>query len=136
MSDSFFDISRKKEIKATPEEAIRQKVVDWLLREKKVPAHLLETEFALRNIVPNNADRVDILVHNFRAGASVQEPWLLVECKRPGVDSPALLQVQINKYLRILTPKFIMLALGESAIFLALNADKKSYHRIENLADF
>lgn len=131
--DSFFDSSRKKFVAATPEEAVRQAVVSWLKDVQKVPGHLIETEFALRLFDPRNADRVDILVHDFREGANAKEPWLLVECKRPGVESPAALQVQVNKYLRILKPKFIMLSLGETAIFLKLDSQKKTYVRISAL---
>ena len=108
--DSYFDSSRKKLVAATPEEAVRQAVVSWLKDAVQVPGHLIETEFALRTFDPKNANRVDILVHDFREGANAKEPWLLVECKRPGVESPAALQVQVNKYLRVLKPKFIMLS--------------------------
>ena len=111
--DSFFDSSRKKFVAATPEEAVRQAVVSWLKDVQKVPGHLIETEFALRLFDPRNADRVDILVHDFREGANAKEPWLLVECKRPGVESPAALQVQVNKYLRILKPKFIIYSMPD-----------------------
>jgi len=131
--DSYFDSSRKKFVRATPEEAVRQAVVSWLKDVLNVPSHLIETEFALRLFDSRNADRVDILVHDFREGATAKEPWLLVECKRPGVESPAALQVQVNKYLRILKPKFIMLSLGESAIFLQLDPQRKTYIRIPKL---
>lgn len=131
--ESVFDPSRKKFIALTPEEAVRQRVVQWLMESLSVPLHLIETEFALKNIAPRNLDRVDILVHDFREGNSIQKPWLLVECKRPGVDSPAALQVQVNKYLKILTPKFVMLSLGDSNIFLELDHKSNSYRQIRML---
>ena len=135
--DSFFDSSRKKFVAATPEEAVRQAVVSWLKDVQKVPGHLIETEFALRLFDPRNAERVDILVHDFREGANAKEPWLLVECKRPGVESPAALQVQVNKYLRILKPKFIMLSLFSKfwALYyvLQISAEKCRY---TNYIDF
>lgn len=134
--DSYFDSSRKKFVAATPEEAVRQNVVSWLKDVVNVPDHLVETEFALRTFDSKNADRVDIIVHDFREGAKANEPWLLVECKRPGVESPAALQVQVNKYLRILKPKFIMLSLGDSAIFLGLDSAKKSYTRLSSLPKY
>jgi len=134
--DSYFDSSRKKFVAATPEEAVRQNVVSWLKDVVKVPGHLIETEFALRTFDSRNADRVDIIVHDFREGANAKEPWLLVECKRPGVESPAALQVQVNKYLRVLKPKFIMLSLGDSAIFLGLDSAKKSYTRLATLPEY
>ncbi len=130
---SVFDPSRKKLVALTPEEAVRQRVVQWLVETLGVPPHLVETEFALKNISPKNPNRVDILVHDFRERHGIDKPWLLVECKRPGVDSPSALQAQVNKYLQVLVPKFIMLSLGNSAIFLALDAGRSSYRQIPNL---
>ena len=136
MAKQFFDPSRKKDVAATPEEAVRQTVVDWLVREKNVPTHLIETEFALGTLERGNAGRVDILVHGFRNGNDARHPWLLVECKRPGASDPAALQVQVNRYLRVLSPDFILLALGENSIVLALSPDKKSYRRVESLPPY
>ncbi|PBC67285.1 type I restriction and modification enzyme subunit R-like protein [Fibrobacter sp. UWS1] len=136
VSRSVFDISRQKEVAATPEEEVRQQVVSWLIKEKKVPVHLIETEFALKALDPKNADRLDILVHHFRAGNPLNRPWLLVECKRPGVESPQALQAQVNKYLRILTPQFIMLALGNRAVFFSLSDDKKSFAPVSDIPEY
>ncbi len=130
---SVFDPSRKKFVSLTPEESVRQRVVQWLVETLGVPQHLVETEFALKNIAPKNPNRVDILVHDFREGQGIRNPWLLVECKRPGVDSPSALQAQVNKYLQVLTPKFIMLSLGNSAIFLALDSNSGSYRQLPSL---
>lgn len=134
--ENIFDPSRKKFVSLTPEEAVRQRVVQWLTKALSVPLHLVETEFALKNIAPGNSDRVDILVHDFREGNSVKRPWLLVECKRPGVDSPAALQAQVNKYLKVLTPKFIMLSLGDSNFFLELDSKSNSYRQIPTLPEY
>lgn len=131
--DCVFDPSRKKFVALTPEEAVRQRVVEWLTETLAVPRHLVETEFALKSIDKKNAGRVDILVHDFREGKNVRHPWLLVECKRPGVESPAELEAQVNRYLQVLTPKYIMLSLGDSALFLELSPESKSYRQISGL---
>lgn len=134
--DKFFDPSRKKLVAATPEESVRQSVVRWLTESIRVPSHLIETELALSSIEKGFPGRVDILVHDFREGAQIKSPWLLVECKRPGADSLQALEVQINRYLKLLSPRFIMLALGDRNIFLALDPAKKSYRAVENLPEF
>lgn len=134
--ESIFDPSRKKLVALTPEEAVRQRVVQWLVETLSVPLHLVETEFALKNIAQRNSDRVDILVHDFREGNDVKKPWLLVECKRPGVDSPAELQAQVNKYLKILTPKFIMLSIGDLSLFFELDSANHSYRQIRGLPEY
>ena len=81
----IYDPIRKKEVPLTPEEQVRQATVRFLLDVVKVPEHLIAVEFPLSAVEPKTADRVDIMVHNFRAGASLEKPWLLVECKAPGV---------------------------------------------------
>ena len=82
--DTLFDPIRKKEVPATPEEHVRQATVRYLIDVVKVPEHLIAVEFPLSSIDAKTADRVDIMVHNFRAGAPLAKPWLLVECKAPG----------------------------------------------------
>ncbi len=136
MQPKYFDPSRKKAVAATPEEAVRQNAVAYLTEALRVPPHLIETEFALCHIDGKASGRVDVIVHDFREGQSIERPWLLVECKRPGVESPEALVTQVNRYLKTLTPKFIMLALGENALFLEQLPDGKGYSRIRELPPY
>lgn len=136
MQQKYFDLSRKKAVAATPEEAVRQSVVAYLTGALQVPPHLIETEFALCHIDGKASGRVDVVVHDFREGRSIERPWLLVECKRPGVESPEALIAQVNRYLKILAPRFIMLALGENALFLEQLPDGKGYRRIRELPPY
>jgi hypothetical protein len=107
-----------------------------LLNEVKVPAHLITVEFALSMVDPKTDDRADIVVSNFREGATLDKPWLLVECKAPGEYTWEGLQVQLNKYLQVLTPKFVMLSLGDGERFFELDAATKRFVKIEKLPEF
>ena len=107
-----FDPIRRKSVAATPEEAVRQAVVRVLLEKKHVPRHLIEVEFPLSALARGTRDRVDLVVHEPRAG--LERPWLLVECKVPGEYTWEKLEAQLNRYLKHLSPKFILLALGET----------------------
>ena len=78
---TLYDPIRKKDVPDTPEERVRQATVQFLLNEVKVPAHLITVEFALSMVDPKTDDRADIVVSNFREGATLDKPWLLVECK-------------------------------------------------------
>ena len=129
--ETLFDPIRKKDVPATPEEHVRQETIRFLLEKVKVPAHLIAVEFGLCAIDPKTDDRVDIMVHNFREGAPLERPWLLVECKAPGEYTWEALQVQLNKYLRILTPNYVMLALGDAVRFFKL--DGKKFSKIDSL---
>jgi len=72
----IFDPNRRKYVKLTPEEWVRQNFVQYLIHEGKYPPGLIgiEVMFSLNKL----RRRVDILVHN-RAG----EPVMIVECKEP-----------------------------------------------------
>lgn len=76
----IFDPVRKKYVKLTPEEWVRQNFIQYLIREGNYPPGLLGVEvmFRLNNKLKK---RVDILVHN-RKG----EPVLIVECKAPVIN--------------------------------------------------
>jgi len=134
--DTLYDPIRKKDVPATPEEYVRQATVRYLLDVLKVPAHLIAVEFPLSLVEPRTDDRVDIMVHNFRAGASLDKPWLLVECKAPGEYTWPVLQQQLNKYLAVLTPNYVMLALGDAVRYFALDPKTRRFAKIETLPLF
>ena len=133
---TIYDPIRKKDVPDTPEERVRQATIRFLLEEVKVPAHLITVEFGLSSVDPKTDDRVDIVVHDFRNGNDQAKPWLLVECKAPGEYTWEALQVQLNKYLRILTPKYVMLSLGDGVRYFELDAATKRFVKIEKLPIF
>lgn len=104
--------------------------------EIKVPQNLIAVEFALSTVESSTDDRVDILVQDFKDGADLKHPWLLVECKAPGEYTWQALQVQLNKYLRVLTPKYVMLSLGDAVRYFALDAATKRFQKIDKLPAF
>jgi len=74
----IFDAIRRKYVRLTPEEWVRQHFIQYLINEGKYPSGLLGVEVLTRwNKLKR---RVDILVHN-RLG----QPVMLVECKAPDV---------------------------------------------------
>lgn len=133
---TLYDPIRGKDVPDTPEERVRQATIQFLLNEIKVPAHLITVEFGLCAIDPKTDDRVDIIVSNFREGATLDKPWLLVECKAPGEYTWEALQVQLNRYLKVLTPKFVMLALGDAVRYFERDDATGRFKKIEKLPDF
>ena len=133
---TLFDPIRKKDVPDTPEERVRQATVKFLIDEVKVPQNLIAVEFALSTVEPKTDDRVDILVQDFKSFGDLKHPWLLVECKAPGEYTWQALQVQLNKYLQILSPKYVMLSLGDAVRYFALDAATKRFQKIEKLPKF
>lgn len=136
MQQTIYDPIRKKDVPATPEEIVRQATIRFLLDVVKVPEHLMSVEFALGLIDPLSDERADIVVQNFREGASIDKPWLLVECKAPDEYTWEELQVQLNRYLKILTPKYIMLALGDATRYFVFDSASRSFRKVDSLPEY
>lgn len=132
----LYDPIRQKNLVATPEEDVRQHLVHWLLNTCKVPAQMMETEFALSQLQKGNRDRVDLLVHSFRTGGDVRSPWLLAECKRVGEVNWSDLEVQLNKYLRILRPRHVLLGIGYDWRILSQVATGSGYTSVAALPEY
>lgn len=73
-SEMIFDPLRKKFVKLTPEEWVRQHFIQYLIHEGKYPAGLMGVEIMFK--LNKLCKRADILIHN-RKG----EPVMIVECK-------------------------------------------------------
>ena len=90
-NEMILDPVRRKYVKLTPEEWVRQNFIQYLIQEGKYPARLLGIEVLFRL---NKLKRiVDILVHT-RTG----EPVLIVECKSPDVKIDEKVFEQIATY--------------------------------------
>jgi predicted type IV restriction endonuclease len=76
--EMILDPIRKKYVKLTPEEWVRQNFVQYLVQEGKYPPGLIGIE--VMSSFNNLKKRVDILIHN-RSG----QPVMIVECKEPDV---------------------------------------------------
>jgi len=77
-NEMILDTVRRKYVRLTPEEWVRQNFIQYLVNEGKYPAGLLGVEVMFR--LNKLKRRVDILVHN-RQG----RPVMIVECKAPEV---------------------------------------------------
>lgn len=129
----IYDPIRQKEVPDTPEERVRQATIKFLRDEVKVPQNLIAVEFALSTVDPKTDDRVDLLVQDFKASGDLKHPWLLVECKAPGEYTWQALQVQLNKYLQVLSPKYVMLSLGDAVRYFELDAVSNRFKKIDSL---
>lgn len=136
MQETLYDPIRKKDVPATPEEHVRQATIRFLLDVVKVPEHAITVEFPLGLVDPKSDERADIVVSNFREGASINRPWLMVECKAPGEYTWPELQVQLNRYLKILTPKYVMLALGDATRYFVLDPVGKTFKSVNSLPEY
>ncbi|MCW3078543.1 MAG: restriction endonuclease subunit [Bacteroidetes bacterium] len=103
----IFDSIRKKWLVLTPEEWVRQHLINYLVHVKNYPASLIaiEKEIALNDI----KKRFDVVVYN-----SSLLPHILIECKAPYIELDLSVIEQALRYNLNLKSEFVMITNGLS----------------------
>jgi len=101
----IYDPFRKRKVKLTPEEWVRQNILQYLTEEKNVPGSLIISEAGI--IVNRLKKRYDALVYD-RAG----DPWMLLECKAPGIPVSQKTFDQVLIYNNVIRAKYILVTNG------------------------
>lgn len=121
-----FDDIRKKYIQLTPEEWVRQHVVQYLIHVKQYPKSYINVEKLVK--INGMNKRYDVVV--FNPDGSI---FLLVECKEPNVKITQEVFDQIARYNGILNANYLMVTNGLNHYYCKMNFDTKSYQFLENL---
>ena len=126
---AVFDELRKKFVALTPEEWVRQHVVHFLLKEKKIPKSLLNVEKQLK--VHGLLKRYDVLAYN--PDGSIH---LVVECKAASVPVTQETFNQIARYNLALDSTFLMVTNGLQHYFCKMNYAKEKYDFLPDLPEW
>ena len=113
----IFDVIRKKFVVLTPEEWVRQHVVNYLTAHLNYPRALLRIEGGLS--YNQLAKRSDIVVYD-RAGG----PWMVVECKAPALKLNQLVINQAATYNHTLRAKYVVVTNGVGHVICAIDDGK------------
>jgi len=116
----IFDPIRKKFIFLSPEEWVRQNVIQYLLIEKKYPKSLTNVEKVIK--VKNRIKRYDVVIYN--SDGSI---FLLVECKAPNISITQETFDQIARYNSALMSEYLMITNGLEHYFCKMNFEKQCY---------
>jgi len=101
----IFDSIRKKYVVLTPEEWVRQHVVNYLTEHRAYPRMLVKIEGGLR--YNQLQKRSDITVFS-RTGT----PWMVIECKAPDVSLNQQALQQVSVYNKTLQAKYVTVTNG------------------------
>ncbi len=123
---SIFDQVRKKYVVLTPEEWVRQHVIQYLISEKNVPVSLIKVETEIQ--LYQTKKRFDIAVFD-RNGL----PLLLVECKAPSVPLTQAVLDQAVRYNITMKVGFLMLTNGLQHVFCRIDPENGSVLQIGEL---
>ncbi|MCR4568929.1 MAG: type I restriction enzyme HsdR N-terminal domain-containing protein [Bacteroidales bacterium] len=104
-SDYIWDPLRRKSVRNTPEEQVRQWFISVLHEGMGVPEHMMGSEVALKHGAKEY--RADIVVYDHSAA-----PIMVVECKRPEVELDQQVVDQALRYNNELNVKYIAISNG------------------------
>lgn len=103
----IFDIIRKKWLLLTPEEWVRQHLLNFLVREKKIPASTISIEKELQ--LNDLKKRYDVVVYTREL-----KPYLIIECKAPYITLDKQVIEQALRYNLTIKADLLMISNGIS----------------------
>lgn len=126
---AIFDEIRKKFILLTPEEWVRQHVVQFLLQDKKYPKSYINVEKLIK--INNLSKRYDGVV--FQPNGEI---FLLIECKAPDVPITQNTFDQIARYNLVLKTKYLMVTNGLNHYFCQMDFENEKYVFLKELPEY
>lgn len=122
----IFDIIRKKYVVLTPEEWVRQHLLQFLVNERKFPQSLLSVE---KKVLVNRLyRRTDIVVYS-----NSLRPLMVAECKAPSVSLNQLAFDQAARYNMTLGVSYFLISNGLSTHCCRVDVENRSYVFLEDV---
>jgi hypothetical protein len=125
----IFDPVRKKYVALTPEEWVRQHMIQYLEKEKMVPLHMMASERGLS--INRMTKRFDLVVYNLSG-----KPTLIVECKAPTVALSEDVFFQIARYNLALKVNYLLVSNGLQHIFGVVDYNSGNLVLADNIFDY
>ena len=125
----IFDGIRKKYLVLTPEEWVRQHLINYFINHLKYPKSLISIE---RGLHYNQLQkRSDIVVFD-RNG----KPWMIIECKSPDTSLDQKSVMQVAAYNADTKAKYVSISNGLKHICYEAASDPKDVVLLQNFPEF
>ena len=125
----IFDKFRRKFVKLTPEEWVRQHFLHFLCHEKGYPPGLISVEKQL--MVLGQSKRFDAVVFK-----NDGKPVVLIEFKAPSVKLNQNVIQQVASYNFVVRAHFLMVSNGINHYCCKMDYEKHTYHLISEIPLF
>ncbi len=129
INNEIFDAFRKKYVVLTPEEWVRQNILQFLIRERNFPSSLIAVEIGLK--YNQMQKRADILAYDKQG-----QPYLLVECKAPEVKITQETFHQIARYNMTFKVKYLVVTNGINHFCCLMDYNKNTFAYLETIPLF
>ncbi len=125
----IFDSLRKKFVKLTPEEWVRQNFIQFLIQGKNFPAALIAIETQI--LINGMKKRCDAIVYN-----NYMTPYIIIEFKSPSVPITQEVFDQVAVYNFKLNVNYFILSNGYQHFFCKKNCDATGYEIDNDIPNF
>jgi hypothetical protein len=125
----IFDTTRRKWVRLTPEEWVRQNFVQYLAVEKHFPVSLMALERSLR--FNQQTFRADVVVFSTSGN-----PLLVVECKAPEVKITQKVFDQIVRYNFEFQVDFMIVTNGLNHFCCKIDKSNQTYEFLKEIPEY
>jgi len=124
--DKIFDPFRKKWVILTPEEWVRQNLLQYLVQVVHYPAALIAVEKSIQ--LGELTKRFDILVYKN------EKPWMIIECKEANEKISDKTITQLFQYQQVLEAVFLIASNGHETVGAEIKSGK--LHALQNFPEY
>lgn len=121
-------LSRKKDLLLTPEEWVRQHLINELVKTYNVPIGLIASEYLLD--YNGRSKRADLVVFG-----RDQKPRMIIECKAPEVNLSEETLFQIAQYNYVLGVEYLVMSNGLHHVFCEVDQKTGAVHYLESFPE-
>ena len=107
----YLDPIRERLITVTPEESVRQQVIQFLLRDRNIPAHSICVEKPLSEYGLKSRLRADIAIECYNESDTLAV-LCIIECKAPHIPIDDRVYEQATHYADLLDARYVMITNG------------------------
>lgn len=132
----YLDPFRKRLILITPEEVVRQQVLQYLLHCVKAPKELIQVEMLISKYQIESKRRADIIIEKFDEQTKLLSPLAVIECKAPDIMIGDDAINQALDYADMLLVEYVFITNGETLVAAKFNAKLNTYIDIQGIPTY
>lgn len=133
---TLFDPSRSILVQATPEEHVRQELVQILIEKMSVPLEAIKTEYPLNHLDSKTLMRADIVVWYRESRYDHDKPLIVFEVKAPNIEITDQTLDQVMSYQEILQCPFVGVSNGKQSMIYEVDPEGKIKLLAENIYSY
>lgn len=126
---SIFDEIRKKFVVLTPEEWVRQHVIQFLIHDKNFPKSHINVEKEL--VLNHTKKRYDVVIYNKNGSI-----FLIVECKAPQIEISQNTFDQIARYNLSLKAEYLMVTNGLHHYYCQMDYEEEKFQFLKEIPSY